>query len=87
MIGISVKELSQIINQEEQLNYSQFVSKYRIEETKYLLTSPSHSKFTITAIAYDSGFNSISSFNAQFKTRMNNTAISYRKNYNFILKK
>lgn len=72
------KEVSQAINQVEQLNYSQFISRYRVEEAKRLLQSPSHSPFKIAAIAYDSGFNSISSFNLQFKKHTGMTAQQFR---------
>ncbi|MFP2997790.1 helix-turn-helix domain-containing protein [Spongiivirga sp. MCCC 1A20706] len=78
-LAVSSKALSQAINQTESLNYSQFVSKYRIEEVKRLLRSDSHAKFTIAAIAYDSGFNSISSFNAAFKKHTGTTALDFRK--------
>ncbi len=78
-LEVSSKVLSQAINQIESLNYSQFVSKYRIEEVKRLLKSDSHAKFTIAAIAYDSGFNSISSFNAAFKKHTGTTALDFRK--------
>lgn len=78
-LSVSTKELSQVINQTESLNYSQFISKYRIEEVKCLMKSPTYSKMTIAAIAYDCGFNSISTFNTAFKKHSGSTAISYRK--------
>ncbi len=78
-ISASTKELSQAINQIETLNYSQFISKYRVKEARRLMKSDSYSKLTIAAIAYDSGFNSISSFNTAFKKYTNTTAIAYRK--------
>jgi AraC-like DNA-binding protein len=79
LLDVSPKELSQVINQKESLNYSQFVSKYRVQEVQRLMNESSHSKLTIAAIAYDSGFNSISSFNAAFKKHTKKTAIQYRK--------
>lgn len=72
------KEVSQAINQVEQLNYSQFISRYRVEEAQRLLQSPAHSPFKIAAIAYDSGFNSLSSFNLQFKKHTGMTAQQFR---------
>lgn len=79
IMNVSVKELSQAINQIEKSNYSQLISKYRIEEAKHLLVSPSHKHFTIAAIAYDCGFNSISSFNTVFKKITNTTPLEYQK--------
>lgn len=77
-VNATPKEVSQAINQVEQLNYSQFISRYRVEEAKRLLQSPAHSPFKIAAIAYDSGFNSISSFNLQFKKHTGITAQQFR---------
>ena len=78
-LNISPKELSQTINQQEQLNYSQFVLKYRIEEAKRLLCSDSHKNFNIASIAYDSGFNSISTFNTAFKKLTKSTPLEFQK--------
>ena len=81
VIGISSKELSQIINQIENTNYSQYVSMFRVEEAKRLLRLPEYKHYKISAIAYESGFNSISSFNATFKKLLNTTAIEYRQSF------
>ncbi|MFD2561613.1 helix-turn-helix domain-containing protein [Aquimarina rubra] len=78
-LSISSKELSQVINQIESKNYSQYISEYRVKEAQHLLTAPDYSKITITAIAYDSGFNSISTFNSAFKKHSGMTAFEYRK--------
>jgi len=78
-MGVSTKDLSQAINQREKLNYSQFVLDYRIEEAKRLLLSDSHKHMTIAAIAYDSGFNSISSFNSAFKRTVKITPLAFQK--------
>jgi AraC-like DNA-binding protein len=79
VIGISSKQLSQIINQIENINYSQYVAMYRIEEAKRLLILPEYKHYKISTVAYESGFNNISSFNAAFKKISNTTAIEYRK--------
>ncbi|MBX2870900.1 MAG: AraC family transcriptional regulator, partial [Saprospiraceae bacterium] len=73
------KILSQVINQKEELNYSQYVSKYRVEEVKRLMQMPAYTNMTIAAMAYDSGFSSISTFNAAFKRHAGQTAKAYRK--------
>ena len=78
-INVTSKNLSQVINQEKGLNYSQFISQCRVQEAKRLLRSTTHEHYTIAAIAYDSGFNSISSFNAAFKKLEGQTAASFRK--------
>lgn len=78
-LGISTKQLSQAINQVYKKNYSQYIANYRVEEAKRLLHSTEYANFKISAIAYDSGFNSISSFNTTFKKLTQLTAIEYRQ--------
>jgi len=67
-MGVSSKRLSQVINQSEHINYSKFITNYRISEAKKRLLAEEYSHLKISAIAYDSGFNSLSSFNAAFKS-------------------
>lgn len=78
-MNISSKQLSQIINQIEHTNYSQYIARYRIEEAKKHLENPDYNNYKISAIAYESGFNSISSFNATFKNITKITTIDYRE--------
>ncbi|KAG1657629.1 putative HTH-type transcriptional regulator [Nymphon striatum] len=78
-LGISTKLLSQAINQVHKKNYSQYIANYRVEEAKRLLKSKEYANYKISAIAYDSGFNSISSFNTTFKKQTQITAIEYRQ--------
>ena len=70
LVGISTKQLSQIINQTEKVNFSQYISNYRIIEAKRLLKNPNYRNYKISVIAYESGFNSISSFNSAFKKKI-----------------
>ncbi|RMA58021.1 helix-turn-helix domain-containing protein [Ulvibacter antarcticus] len=79
-IGVSSKLLSQAINQIENINYSQYITQYRVEEAKKRLASEAFENYKISAIAYDSGFNSLSSFNAAFKKHTSITAVQFRKN-------
>ncbi|WP_300978691.1 AraC family transcriptional regulator [Flavobacterium sp.] len=80
-MNISSKQLSQIINQIENTNYSQYIAKYRIEQAKKKLTNPNYHNYKIAAIAFESGFNSISSFNITFKNLTNTTPLEYRESY------
>lgn len=77
-IGITSKQLSQVINQTYKINYSQYIASFRIEEAKKRLNDSKHAHYTIAAIAYDSGFNSLSSFNAAFKKFTKQTAQEFR---------
>ncbi len=78
-LGINSKELSQSINQMTSFNYSKYIAHLRVEEAKRLLASPDFQHYKIAAIAYESGFNSLSSFNATFKQFTNITPDKYRK--------
>ena len=78
-LGISTKQLSQAINQVYKKNYSQYIADFRVDEAKRLLHLPEYANYKISAIAYDSGFNSISSFNTTFKKLTKVTAIEYRQ--------
>ena len=77
-IGVSSMYLSQVFNHHEELNYSQFISRYRVEEVQRLLRGDEHKHMKIAAIAFECGFNSISSFNAAFKRHTGITALDYR---------
>lgn len=80
-VGINSKELSQVINQSTGQNYSLYISTLRIQEAKRLLSTPEYSHYKIAAIAYDSGFNSLSSFNHSFAKLVGMSASEYRKQH------
>lgn len=79
-MGITTKVLSQTINEMTGENYSRYVASLRVEEAKHLLRSPDYAHYKIAAIAYESGFNSLSSFNAAFKQITGSTPNTFRKN-------
>jgi AraC-like DNA-binding protein len=78
-VGVSSKKLSQVINQAGEINYSEYIIGLRISEVQRRLWSQEFKYYTIAAIAYDSGFNSISSFNTAFKKKAHQTAVEYRQ--------
>jgi AraC-like DNA-binding protein len=66
-INITPNHLSQVINEQLEMTFYDFVNQYRVEEIKSRLADSRNQQFTLLAIAYDCGFNSKSSFNAIFK--------------------
>lgn len=64
-LSVSSNHLSQIINQYEQVNFHDFINKYRVEE--FIQRAQDNKYFSFLAHALDSGFNSKSSFNSVFK--------------------
>ena len=77
-IPTSSKTLSQVINQSSGKNYFDYINTFRCEEVKSLMKS-ADSKTTILEIMYQSGFNSKSSFNKEFKKLNGTTPSDYRK--------
>ncbi|MDX1940660.1 MAG: helix-turn-helix transcriptional regulator [Saprospiraceae bacterium] len=77
-LSISPNHLSQLINAHFNVNFSEYINSYRLEEAKMRLQMPENAHFKIASIAYDSGFNSLASFNTLFKKHTGLTPSSYR---------
>jgi len=75
MLDISSNKTSQLINQYEQVNFYDFINKYRVEE--FVRRAETNKEFSLLAHAYDSGFNSKSSFNNIFKKFKGETPSQY----------
>ncbi|HDS06329.1 MAG TPA: AraC family transcriptional regulator [Bacteroides sp.] len=69
--------ISEVINEHMGKNFYNLVNEYRVEEVKQRLLDPAYRNLTILAIAYDSGFNSKSSFNTIFKEKTGMTPSEY----------
>jgi AraC-like DNA-binding protein len=74
-LSISTNHLSQIINQYEQINFHDFINKYRVEE--FIEKAQNDTSFSLLGLAYDSGFNSKSTFNSVFKKFKSTTPSQY----------
>ncbi len=74
--------LTQVINEKLNKNFYQFINEYRVEEVKKLLIDKDYQKFTITAIAFEAGFNSKSAFNSAFKEITGTTPTEYKMQQN-----
>ncbi|MEM7084546.1 MAG: AraC family transcriptional regulator [Bacteroidota bacterium] len=70
---------SHIINKGFNKNFSDFINSYRISEAKSKLSSSIYGHIKIAEIAYECGFNSLSSFNNAFKKNTGTTPSGYRK--------
>lgn len=78
-LNVSTQILSMVINQRSEMNFNTFINHYRIEESKQLLNAESFKNLTIAAIAFEVGFNSISSFNTSFKKLTGKTPVEFKK--------
>ena len=70
-LRISPHRLSQLLNDNLQKRFTQFINEYRIEEAKALLRSDNHLKMEV--VAEECGFNSPSTFYTAFKKFTNTT--------------
>src|SRR6056297_1293782 len=79
LLSIPYYQLSQIINQKMEKNFTDFINEYRISEAKKLLSNTEYVDEKIESVAYDAGFNTPSAFYAAFKKFTNTTPSRYKK--------
>ncbi len=77
-LSVPTYHLSQVINQQLGKNFFEYINQYRVEEAKRLLVDPKMQNLTLASIGFESGFNSVSSFNSIFKKMTSMTPSSYR---------
>ncbi|VXD18884.1 AraC family transcriptional regulator [Marinoscillum sp. 108] len=65
-LAISANHISQVVNELEGCNFTDFVNRYRVQEAKRLLQDEAH-HYKIIQIAYLAGFNNKATFNSAFK--------------------
>lgn len=78
LIGISENRLSWLVNRRFSMNFRAFVNKCRVAEAKTLLRQ--NLSMNILEIAFYTGYNSKSVFNAAFKEECGMTPGDFRKN-------
>jgi len=79
LIHVSPQKISMAINIKFQSNFNGFINHYRIQQAQKLFKDEQFKSYSIAAIAYEIGFNSLTSFNTAFKKEMNVTPSVYRK--------
>ncbi|MBT3273276.1 MAG: helix-turn-helix transcriptional regulator [Spirochaetales bacterium] len=79
-LDLSVNYLSQVINEQLKKSFFDFINEYRVNETKKRFQHFDYKHNTILEVAYQSGFNSKSSFNVVFKKHTGLTPSQYIKN-------
>lgn len=78
-LKINPRYISQVINQELQMSFTDYVFRYRFEDVKKRLTDSSNRNLTIFGIAQESGFKSNSRFNHLFKQHAGLTPKEFQK--------
>jgi AraC-like DNA-binding protein len=71
--------LSQVMNEYIGKSFYDYINHYRVEEAKTLLLSSEKKHFKIASIAYDAGFNSLSTFNDVFRKTTGCTPSQFTK--------
>lgn len=70
--------LSKFFSESLNQNFTDYTNGYRIEEAKKMLLDEKHKNHKIAFIAYECGFNSLSSFNSAFKKKVKVSPSTYR---------
>lgn len=81
MVKCPRHHLSQALNEILGQSFYDYVNQYRIGEARLLLLDPAREEHKIASIAYDAGFNSLSTFNDVFKKLTGLTPSQYKKQH------
>jgi AraC-like DNA-binding protein len=77
-LEIHPKYLSQVINENLNKNFHDFINYYRIKEAQRQIAESLESRKTILEVLYDCGFNTKSVFNTSFKKIVGLTPTQYK---------
>ena len=77
-LKVHPNELSRIINLGTGKNFNDLINEYRVKEVIRKMQDPQYDRITLLGIAYDSGFNSKTTFNRTFKQVMGQNPASYK---------
>ena len=77
-LGIHPHELSRIINTVLKKNFNDFINEYRVWDVASKMQDPAYDHITLLGIAFESGFNSKSTFNRIFKEMTGKTPAEYK---------
>jgi AraC-like DNA-binding protein len=77
--GIPKHYITEVLNEKYGRNFFSFINEYRVREVLSRINDSRYQHYTILAIAFDSGFNSKSTFNSFFKAYTGKTPSTYRQ--------
>lgn len=66
-LNLTERSISNLLNQHIGKNFNDFVNQYRVDAAKIKLADQNFNQYTIAAIAYECGFNSLATFQRCFK--------------------
>jgi AraC-like DNA-binding protein len=76
-LGTTRHNTSQVINEHFNMNFFEFINKFRIEEAKEILKNDTEKYLNIIDVAYEVGFNNKVTFNKSFKKILSQTPTQY----------
>jgi len=77
-LRVQSRKLSETIHSNTGLNFKKYINKHRIEYAKSLILDQANDNLTMTALAYDAGFQSKSTFYSAFKENVGLTPTEFR---------
>jgi putative ABC transport system permease protein len=77
-LSLHTHELSRIINTVLKKSFTDFINEYRVQAAARKMQDPGHDHITLLGIAFESGFNSQSSFNRIFRQITGKSPVEYK---------
>ncbi len=77
-LGLTTHELSRIINTTHQKSFNDFVNEFRVGEVIRKMQDPAYDHLTLLGIAFESGFNSKTTFHRIFKETTRKSPAEYK---------
>ena len=79
-LDLHTHELSRIINTALKKSFNDFVNEYRVRDIIRKMQDPAYNHITLLGIAYESGFNSQTTFNRIFRQMTGTSPMEYKNN-------
>ena len=80
LLSTTDKKLSVLLNQFMHTSFYDYINDFRIKHVINMMENPDFNKYTLLAIAFESGFKSKTSFNRIFKKVTQSSPSEYKKN-------
>lgn len=77
-LELTTHELSRIINTVLKKSFNDFINQYRVTDVVQKMQDPAYDHLTLLGIAYESGFNSKTTFNRTFKQMTGKSPVAYK---------
>lgn len=78
-LNLHTHELSRILNTVLRKSFNDFINEFRVQDAARKMQDPAYDHITLLGIAYESGFNSQSTFNRIFKQMTGKSPVEYKK--------